>query len=655
MSFLHPWALAVGLLAAVPVALHLVRREMNRRVPFPALRYLRSAQQRTARSLQMRDRLLLLTRVALLLAVALAAAVPLVGRGGAADHRPTDVLLLIDNSASMSRLEADRPALKSQLERASATLAFAGPDDRFWIYPTVGPPVAAGAGRRESERAISRVQATDGRGYVARTAREALRLIPGDVDRFREVHLYGDLQAGDFRDEPLSGIADGALVVSRSKVGQQVNEAVVSVELSTGSRAGFGKVVDLAARVESYPRPTAVPPDTIPLRLELDGETVALVPMAAGSEAILRLPTMEPGEHGGKVAIPPSSLRADDSRYFTLRVEPPPAVLHLGAGEGFVERALETLEADGRIARTGESEVVVVEGVPRHPGDLSLLRNAEALVLVPPSDELDLPPFNQLLGSLDVPWRLAGRPARGGLRLVAEDGSELARARVSEVFAFRRLPVAGGRDSALIRTEDGKPWLVRGTAGKQAYVLLASPLSSQATSLPLSVSMIPFVEALLRWGHLSGWPESGLDVGESVRLPARADSVRGTDGATTRVDGGALFRPLEAGVYRVFQGGTTRTRLFAANIPTAESDLETIRPGALNRLFPDLEVVVAGTDDEWEEAIFRARRGTNVAIPLIILAVLLLGAEALLVVPPRRDSDSFRRHATGTERSGRKA
>ena len=78
MSFLAPWALGLAALAALPVVLHLFRRDTRRRLAFPAIRYLRRARDRSARALKLRDRLLLITRVALVMVLAAAAAAPLV-------------------------------------------------------------------------------------------------------------------------------------------------------------------------------------------------------------------------------------------------------------------------------------------------------------------------------------------------------------------------------------------------------------------------------------------------------------------------------------------------------------------------------------------------------------------------------------------------
>ncbi|MCK5448941.1 MAG: BatA domain-containing protein, partial [Gemmatimonadetes bacterium] len=161
MSFLAPLALGLAALAALPVVLHLFHRDTRRRLAFPAIRYLRRARDRSARALKLRDRLLLATRVALVLILAAAAAAPLAGRGDVSDHVPTDVLLLIDNTGSMNRLSGETTLLDRQRSRALALLQAARSGDRFWVLPAVGPVLASGVPAGVATEAVADVEATD--------------------------------------------------------------------------------------------------------------------------------------------------------------------------------------------------------------------------------------------------------------------------------------------------------------------------------------------------------------------------------------------------------------------------------------------------------------------------------------------------------------
>src|SRR5437870_11296538 len=78
VTFLHPLAL-VGLAAtAIPALLHLLERRVPPEADFPPLRYLTEAERQSARRLRLRHLLLLILRTALIAAIVLAAARPLV-------------------------------------------------------------------------------------------------------------------------------------------------------------------------------------------------------------------------------------------------------------------------------------------------------------------------------------------------------------------------------------------------------------------------------------------------------------------------------------------------------------------------------------------------------------------------------------------------
>ncbi len=178
MSFLAPWALGLAALAALPVVLHLFRRETRRRMAFPAIRYLRRARDRSARALKLRDRLLLAARMALVALLAVAAAGPLVGKGDVSDHEASDVILVIDNTASMNRVTHGTTLLDQQRGRAMDLIRAARAEDRFWVVPAVGPTLASRVSAEAASHAIASVPATDAAANLGPAVREALRLLP---------------------------------------------------------------------------------------------------------------------------------------------------------------------------------------------------------------------------------------------------------------------------------------------------------------------------------------------------------------------------------------------------------------------------------------------------------------------------------------------
>src|SRR5262245_48121390 len=117
MSFLSPWFLAGGLLAALPVILHLLRRQPELRIRFSAVKLLERAPVEHARRRRLRDLLLLALRVSAVLLLALAFARPFLLSG----NTPGVTVVALDTSLSMSapgRFERARELAKEALAGA---------------------------------------------------------------------------------------------------------------------------------------------------------------------------------------------------------------------------------------------------------------------------------------------------------------------------------------------------------------------------------------------------------------------------------------------------------------------------------------------------------------------------------------------------------
>ncbi len=636
MNFLHPWALALAALAAAPILLHLLRRDVAQRIPFPALRYLRRAERRTARSMRLRDQLLLATRILLVVLLAVAAARPLAGRGGARDHEPTDALLIVDNSASMGRVTDGRTLLDHQLEAARTALENAGPADRFWVAPLVGTVLAAGVSADQAVAALGAIEATDAGGDLVGRLAELTTAVPVVDDRVREAHVYSDGQASALQGEPLDLSAWGPVVIGVDTGGESPNGAVTALRLEPDGPVVPGEPATVAALIGITGEGGGT--DTVDVRLIVDGQTAAMSRAAWGSEAILALPDLSPGTHSIRVETPPSSLRSDDGRQLGLVTADVPVVQFAGDPDGFLGKALQTLWAEGRIRNESGGDVPsveVVEGTyrPSGPGEAALL-------LVPPLDITDLPAFQQGLSAAGVPWRLAVQPSAGAVTLGNPPrigGIDLVRVSMAYGLERQTAPVSSV-DSVLLRTADGAPWLVRGRAGSRVFLLLASPVDPGATDLPTGVAMIPFLEhLLLYWSRPGEEPSWRTEAGVSLALPARAEEVVSPSGDTVRVEGGAPWMPVHAGVWtvRVADDGMSADTPVGVNVPTAESDLRPASTAELESAFAGSTVQTVGTSGDWSSSVFAARRGAEATPWLLLAIVLLFFAELILAAPER--------------------
>jgi len=641
MSFLAPWALGLALLATLPVVLHLFRRDTRKRLAFPAIRYLRRARDRSARALKLRDRLLLFTRMGLIVAIAVAAAAPLLGRGEAADHAPTDLVLLLDNTGSMNRIVGDTSLLDRQRSRALELLDAARSGDRFWVLPAVGPLLASGVGAAPAARAIGRVEKTDAASDLGAAVREAVRLLPPGSTRQSEIVVLSDLQSSAIAGAPIALPSELRLVVSLIGA-SPTNGAVVDLQAQAPGPGSDGAV---AVRLAS---PGGGDRDTIDVRLAIGGETVSIARAAVGGSAVLRLPNPGVGEHAVSVEIPPSGLRSDDRRHFILRTFESPAIRHAGRPGSYVAQALATLDRAGRLRVAGATDAAAawfVEGVP--PTGI-FESTGPGWIFTPPADDDLLARFNVGIARLGLPWRVDAVVARGGSVLAASlDVPGLESIRTRGRRQLRK--IGAGPDTVLLRTAEGSPWLVAGRTSEVGYLLISTPLVPEHTELPVDAAMLPFMEAVLfGWLGLGAKLPAPVPAGVPRRLAADADSVALPDGRTVRVDGGSPYVPLRAGVHTVFLANGGKS-LLAATVPASESDLTEAAAGGFVEALGSPEALVATSDEEWRAAMYGNRRGKRVTPFLVVLALVLVLVEAALATP--REPSPSRRPTPAGERT----
>src|SRR6267142_789418 len=146
MSFLTPLYLVGAALIALPIVLHLLRRDVAPPVPFTAVSLLRQSPVDRSRRHRLRDLLLLAARICALVLLAGSFARPFVA-GAPSAGRTT--IVAIDRSFSMAapaRFERARALARETIDRASngriAVIAF---DDRADVVAAPGTAADARA------------------------------------------------------------------------------------------------------------------------------------------------------------------------------------------------------------------------------------------------------------------------------------------------------------------------------------------------------------------------------------------------------------------------------------------------------------------------------------------------------------------------------
>ena len=629
MAFLAPAFLALGLLAGVPLLVHLLRRRVGRVLDFPAVRYLERMEQEHSRDLKLRNRLLLILRLIAVIALALAAARPIARLLGVG-HAPIAVAIVMDNSLSTGVVQDGRMLFDSLRADAQRVIDDLTTDDRAWLVTADGRVI--GGSPTTLQAGLEALRPLGGRGDLAAATRRAVGLTRSGAPRTPVVALVSDGQRSSFRADSVVNAAEVPVVMLRRGASLPRNRAVVQATAEP-VRWTPGGTVTLAVTA----------PDSAAWRVTLDGRTVARGTAApatldAPTRVSQKLASASNGWLRGSVELDADALRADDTRWFAVRVAPPPTVNVRGEGGPFLSAALSTLVDEGRLARAtaGESRAVTVSAAEAAATRLPVLLTA-------PRDPIAVGEANRQLERLGIPWRfgaiarsqvLARVPSRGG---ATDTGSVSAKAfdgtpvRMRYPLAYSPGGAAAGPKPIpdTIATAGGAPWVVAG----DGYVLVGSPIDPEATDLPLDAAFVPWLmEALARrLGDDGRLIEASP--GQAVSGLRDVTGLESPDGTVAPLGGDRLTVPSQAGVY-FLRRQEARVGALVVNGESSESELGTAAADSasaaatLAGLVAGRDVVTSNDGSAWRQAVFSRAAGQALMLPLLVLALAALLAES---------------------------
>ena len=601
MSFLAPWALLLAAAAGVPLLLHLLRRRTGDKIDFPAVRYLMRMEREHAREVRLKNLLLMVLRISIIVAVALAAARPLGWLPGVG-HAPTAVAIVLDNSLSSAAAGADGPMIGRLSAAARGIVDASSSGDRLWLLTMDGAVIGGDAGTIRA--ALSGLRALDGAGDAAGVLRRAATLVKESAVPTGRIVVLTDAQATTWAgvgplaadDAPVSLIAPGGTL--------GVNRAVVAVATEPRHWDPRGSV-----------RATVSGPDSTSWRVVIDGRTLARGTAQPGATVLARVQPPARGWVAGTIELAPDELRGDDARHFAAHVGEPPTITADAASGPFLRGAVDALVLAAR-ARRGEGVLLASAERARKPA-----------LLFAPSDPLKLADANRALERAGIPWRFgARRQGPAPLRGQSVDGATAQRWYLLEDAGATQAGGAG----ASIRTDTlarvgGAPWAVAG----EGYVLVASAAEATATDLPVRAAFLPWLDDLIAQRLVAGTVGVAESApGATVRVPALAEGLEAPDGTVSAVSAGAVIDvPWLAGVH-FWRRGTERVGALVVNPEPRESDLARLSTDSLAQ---QLGASAASADPAAAgRAAFAAGGSRALARTFLLLALLLLVAETLV-------------------------
>ncbi len=471
MSFLNPFLLFGLLGASVPIVIHLIHKRKPRRHPFSAIELVLKSALRVEKRWRLKRILLLLARVLLIAALALAASGPMVGtrdtlavsRGGA-----QRIAIVIDSSLSMRARYGTSTAFEEAIKQARKIIDAMGPEDQAMLvaakaqaklltlrptpsrtelfvaleklepsyeYTDLGEAVTAAAKALASLREAKQQDPKTSTDAVQARVVLLSDLAQSSVASAADLRISDDKVAALEVIDVLSGVPPDA---RRNNALSRM--AVVDVPIASPY------TIDLRTRIQSFGRDGGGKPDPTPIVLKqnnvkLEASHVDVLPGAL-AEKVLRHTFQGPGTAEIEVALDADTLVEDNHRYAIVDIQRQVRSLVVnGAPAGvakedevfYLERALKTGASDQPAPRiityddfktTDLSlyDVVILAGVPSVSGKdgQALTRFVErgGGLLVTSTEDMDVEAYNRELGTV-LPRALRGLkvvdPEAGGV------------------------------------------------------------------------------------------------------------------------------------------------------------------------------------------------------------------------------------------------
>jgi hypothetical protein len=592
MGFLAPLYLLLAGAVAVPLLIHLMRRKSGLRVEFPAARYLARAEKEHSRTLRIRNLLLMLLRALALLALAIAAARP-VARWLGAGHAPTAIAIVVDNSLSSSAIVGGKPLLDQFKSMARDVLARATSADRLWLVTIDGNVRGGSASLLRDE--VARLEPLAGAGDPAGALTHAAGAVgSADLDA-RQIALLTDGQRTEWQHVPQTGAAQ--LLLFTPAAAPPMNRAVTVAEPRPARWTPRGTV---ATRVQSR--------DSTTYRITLGGRTVARGTAAPNEEVIVRTAPPERGWVAGTVELEPDELAGDNVRNFAVWIGSAPGVSIAPAAGPFVKSAVDVLRSTQRIADGNDISVVTADELTTAPS-----------LITAPTDPVRLGAANRALEKAAIPWRFgARRPGSSTVRGAGFDG-------VTVALRYD-LVAQSGAVADTLATVGSDAWIVAGPR----YVIVASPLTPDATNLPVRASFVPWLGTVLT-ERLVGEPGQAIAADPASRIPRPrwADAMEGPDGQRLPL-ADVVEVPARAGTYFLTRA-SRRVGALVVNPSAGESVLDRYSASQLQARWPAGRAIVARDAAAWSAMAFRGAARRSLVGPALLFALIMIVIEAIAI------------------------
>ena len=333
MTFLNPFVLFGLAAAAIPILIHLFNIRKLRTIEFSTLTFLKELNKNKIRKIKIRQWLLLALRTLLILLIVLAFSRPaLKGNfGSAGTHTRSTLIILLDNTASMSmNNERGKFLSQAQIQALKIIAMLQENDEVYFLRLSDLPDATTEEPTHDYHRLESLVRETD-ISYAQRSIEEGIRLASRLLHRSKnfnkELYVITDGQLSTLRSEAKQDVQNEQLFEPQVKVFytqlSQRHSENISVEGTVIPPSLFrvNKPFVLKTVVKNYGTTTV---SNHLVSVVFDGNRVMQksVTLSGGESATIdfNLTPTRPGIISGFVEMEGDAFDPDDRSFFSVNI-----------------------------------------------------------------------------------------------------------------------------------------------------------------------------------------------------------------------------------------------------------------------------------------------------------------------------------------------
>ena len=670
MHFLYPAFLFALLTLAIPVLIHLFNFRRYQKVYFSNVQFLKDVQEQQSHRRNLKERLILASRLMALTFLVLAFARPFIpGKNAASAGKQQAVSIFVDNSYSMQTLNREGTLLDEAKRRAKEIASAYSINDSFQLLTQDF--------EGKHQRMLSRDEFNDAVDEVkispqSRSLQQIISRQQGLLDMHRgslhSIYIVSDFQRNMAAGQSVKTDTGTRITMVRLKASALPNIAVDSVALLSAIHRP-GESEKLVVRLHNYADKSA---EKVPVKLVINGEQKALGSYTVNARSVqydtLTFSGLKPGWQRAEITLQDNPITFDNQFYFAFNAaqQMPVLLIDGGTANPYLKAvfAADPFFAPKRVpdgnvdyASLSIFPLIILSDVDAISTGLSQQLKSYlgkgGTLMVFPSANIDVASYQSLLQPLNVAF-----PEK----LITEQTNVTAINQQSQVFksVFESFPqnpdlpvikkyyqfstASSNRAERLMSMPGDKAFWAGYRSGKGKVYLSAVPLNEDFSNLPRHALFVP---VMFRIALLSGHDQPlfyTLGKDENIEtLPIQTNEkqllklVKGSQSIipdTKQQEGSTLIyiadQLRETGIYDLKKADSTVAAL-AFNDNRSESDLSYLNNVEIAVAVPRIAEIMESGKGSLKGNVTDTNFGLQLWKLCIILALIFLAAEILLI------------------------